>query len=144
MFGSSSGTNTGDIRDAGSVSGWRRSPGKENGNPIQYSCLQNPMDRGAWRATVPHKELDMTEQLSTMLSRLSPLITTIRNVINPLQCSCLESPGDGRAWWAIVCGVAQSRTCLKWLGLAETSFSSSHVKQVDAEPGIKESSCVGV
>ena len=35
---------------------------------------------------------------------------------NPLQCSCLENPRDGGAWWAAVCGVAQSRTRLKWLG----------------------------
>ena len=34
---------------------------------------------------------------------------------NPLQCSCLENPRDGGAWWAAVCGVAQSRTWLKWL-----------------------------
>ena len=40
----------------------RSSPGGGNGNPLQYSCLENPMDRGAWRATV-HRvtELDMTE-----------------------------------------------------------------------------------
>ena len=44
--------NAGGIRDAVSISGSRRSPGEENGNPLQYSCLQNPMDRGAWRATV--------------------------------------------------------------------------------------------
>ena len=34
---------------------------------------------------------------------------------NPLQCSCLKNPRDGRAWWAAICGVAQSRTRLKWL-----------------------------
>ena len=34
---------------------------------------------------------------------------------NPLQCSCLENPRDGGAWWAAICGVAQSRTWLKWL-----------------------------
>ena len=39
--------------DAGfSIPGLRRSPGKENGNPLQYSCLGNPMNGGAWRATV--------------------------------------------------------------------------------------------
>ena len=42
----------GDKRDLGSIPGWRRSPGEGNGNPLQYSCLENPMDRGAWRATV--------------------------------------------------------------------------------------------
>ena len=38
--------------DPGLISGSGRSPGEENGNPLQYSCLQNPMDRGAWWATV--------------------------------------------------------------------------------------------
>ena len=38
--------------DMGSVPGWGRSPGEGNGNPLQYSCLENPMDRGARRATV--------------------------------------------------------------------------------------------
>ena len=42
----------GDTRDAGSVPGLRRSPGEGNGDPLQCSCLGNPMDRGAWRATV--------------------------------------------------------------------------------------------
>ena len=38
--------------DVGLMPGWGRSPGKENGNPLQYSCLGNPMDRGAWQTTV--------------------------------------------------------------------------------------------
>ena len=38
--------------DTGSVPGLERSPGEGNGNPLQYSCLENPMDRGAWWATV--------------------------------------------------------------------------------------------
>ena len=38
--------------DMGSISGLGRSPGEGSGNPFQYSCLGNPMDRGAWRATV--------------------------------------------------------------------------------------------
>ena len=63
--------NAGDIRDAGLIPGSGRSSGEGNGNPLQYSCLENPVDRGAWRATVhgvrvghdcsdlahPHKEL---------------------------------------------------------------------------------------
>ena len=44
--------NAGDIKDAGSIPRLGRSPGGGNGNPLQYSCLENPMDRGAWRATV--------------------------------------------------------------------------------------------
>ena len=38
-------------RDQGTIPGSGRSPGKENGNPLQYSCLENPKDRAAWRAT---------------------------------------------------------------------------------------------
>ena len=54
--------NAGDIRDMGSIPGLGRDPGEGHGNPLQYSCLENPMGRGAWRATV-HRvaELDMTE-----------------------------------------------------------------------------------
>ena len=52
----------GDAGDSGEIPGSGRSPGEGNGNPLQYSCLGNPMDRGAWRAAVHGlKELDMTE-----------------------------------------------------------------------------------
>ena len=44
--------NTGDIRDTGSIPGSGRSPGGGHGNPLHYSCLENPMDRGAWHAKV--------------------------------------------------------------------------------------------
>ena len=53
--------------DMGSIPGSGRSPGGGNGNPLQYSCLENPMDRGAWWAIVHGvaKESDTTEQLIT-------------------------------------------------------------------------------
>ena len=38
--------------DLGSIPGWGKSPGRGDGNPLQYPCLENPMDRGAWWATV--------------------------------------------------------------------------------------------
>ena len=44
--------NAGDVREAGSIPGLGRFPGGGHGNPLQYSCLENPMARGAWRATV--------------------------------------------------------------------------------------------
>ena len=55
--------NAGDARDKGSISGLGRSPGVGNGNPLQYSSLENPMDRGAWWATVHGvtKKSDTTE-----------------------------------------------------------------------------------
>ena len=54
--------NAADIRDMGSILGSGRSPGGGHGNPFQYSCLRNPMDRGGWWATVHMvSELVMTE-----------------------------------------------------------------------------------
>jgi len=43
---------SGDTGVKGFISGFERYPGKRNGNPLQFSCLENPMDRGAWQATV--------------------------------------------------------------------------------------------
>ena len=50
--GKESACNAGDARDSGSIPGWGRSAGGGHGNPLQYSCLENPMDRGAWQLTV--------------------------------------------------------------------------------------------
>ena len=52
--------------DLGSIPELGRSPGEGNGNPLQYSCLENFMDRGAWRATWSRKELDVTEHMHTL------------------------------------------------------------------------------
>ena len=52
----------GDVRDAGWIAVLGRSPGAGHGNPLQYLCLENTMDRGAWRATVQRDaESDTTE-----------------------------------------------------------------------------------
>ena len=53
----------GDTRDVSSIPGLGRSPGERNGNPLQYSCLENLMDRGAWWATV-HGATKSQTQLS--------------------------------------------------------------------------------
>ena len=55
--------NVGDARDAGLIPGLGRSPGEGNGNPLEYSCLENPMDRGTSRATV-HEVTKSQTQLS--------------------------------------------------------------------------------
>ena len=63
--------NAGDTIDMGSIPGLGRSSGVGNGNPLQYSCLENPMDRGAWRATVHGvaKETDTTEHIINLTKR---------------------------------------------------------------------------
>ena len=59
--GKSSACNAGDL---GLIPGLGRSPGEGNGNPLQYSCLENPMDRGAWQATV-HGTARVRQDLAT-------------------------------------------------------------------------------
>ena len=83
---------------------------EKESNPLQYSCLENPMDRGAWWAAV-HR----VAWSRTLLKRLSMHACIGEGNGNPLQCSCLENPRDRGAWWAAVYGITQSRTWLKWL-----------------------------
>ena len=71
--------NAKDVRDTGLISGSGRSPGGEHGNPLQYSCLENPMNRGAWLA-----ESDVAEQLS-------PLLFISENVYVAPDCFKAES-----------------------------------------------------
>ena len=79
-----------------------------NGNLLQYSCLQNPVDSGTWRAAV-----HMVAQSRTQPKQLSMHECAGEGNGNPLQYSCLENPRDRAAWWAAICGVAQNRTRLK-------------------------------
>ena len=59
-------TNAGDVRDVGLIPGLGRSPGEGYGNPLQYSCLESPVDRGAWQAAFHMvSKLDMTESTYT-------------------------------------------------------------------------------
>ena len=82
-----------------------------NATPLQHSCLENPMDGGAWWDAVHGiaEGSDTTERLHFHFS----LSCIGEENGNPLQCSCLESPRDGRAWWAAVYGFTQSWTRLK-------------------------------
>ena len=60
--------NAGGKRDVGSIPGLGRSPGVGHGNPLQYSCLENPMSRGAWQATVHRSQrVGHDEQLTLSL-----------------------------------------------------------------------------
>ena len=70
--------NEGDKGDADLIPGWRRSPGGGNGNPLQYSCLENLMDRGAWWASVHGiaKELDTTEA-TTHIPHVQVLVSVL-------------------------------------------------------------------
>ena len=69
--------------DPGSIPGWGRSPGEGNGNPLQYYCLKNPMDRGAWQATVHGvaKESDRTERLHFHFQKVIIEIVALKSVM---------------------------------------------------------------
>ena len=80
--------NAGDLREGGSVPGLGRSPGGGHHNPLQYSCLENPVDRGAWQAMV-HKVTKSWTQLSDlacMHTSSRDLLYNIAPLINNNLC----------------------------------------------------------
>ena len=118
----------------GLISGLGRSPGEGSGNPLQYACVENPVDKGAWQATV-HVVTRIRHDLVTIFpggldGKASAYNAGDLGSVpglgrspgegngNPLQSSCLENPMDGGAWWATVHGVAKSRT-----GLSDFTFT---------------------
>ena len=103
--------NAGDVRDAGSIPGSGRSPGRGHGNPLQYSCLKNPMDRGAWRATA-HSVAQNRTRLSDLAAAAAAAAWLIvgEGPGNLLHYSCLKNPMDRGAWRATVHSIAKSRT----------------------------------
>ena len=80
----------GDIRDTGSIPGSGRSPGGGHGNPLQYSCLKSPMDRGARRAAVRRVTRSQTQlkQLSTHIHVVSSLQHTGFSLVEVRGLSC--------------------------------------------------------
>ena len=75
----------------GSIPGLGRSPGAENGNPLQYSCLRNPMDGGAWQAVVYGvAELDTAEHIRRHLMMQTPVSSvtpSCPSLCDPMDCS---------------------------------------------------------
>ena len=130
----------GDIRDVGSIPGLRRFPGEGHGNPLQYSCLENPVDRGAWWAAVHG-----VAQSWTWLKQLSMHACIGEGNGNLLQYSCLENPVDRGAGQATVHGVAQSWTWLKWLSThtyIENGNAAILLKHLKREKGYFKASII--
>ena len=78
----------GDVRDTGLIHGSGRSPWSRDGNPLQYSRLGNPVDRGAWRAAVPGvMDSDMTEVTGALTTvALEPGVATVVDSVRPDRC----------------------------------------------------------
>ena len=74
----------GDIRDISSIPGWGRSPEGRHGNALQYSCLENPMDRGAWRAIV-YKVTKSQTRLKRLSAQACKLNKPILSSVCPLS-----------------------------------------------------------
>ena len=96
----------------GLIPGLGRSRGGGCGSPLQYSCLENPMDRGAWWAAV-HGVAKSQARLNDFTFNFH--FHALEKEMATHSCSCLENPRDGGAWWAAVYGVAQNQTWLKRL-----------------------------
>ena len=102
--------------NAGDVGSIPQFPREGNENPFQYSCLGNPMDRGAWRATVHgvarvgHNLLTQQQQQQSYLP--PRMVRSREGNGTQLQSSCLENPMDRGAWKAAVHRVAKSWTLL--------------------------------
>ena len=113
--------------DAGSGPGLGRSPGGEHGNPLQYSRLENPMDRGAWQAPFSPqgcKELDITEVTACTRSLNRPLDCQTWNIIN--RISWVQS--ISHVWpfvtpWTAACqaslSITNSLSLLKLMSLSQ-------------------------
>ena len=102
--------NVGDTKDAGLIPGLGRFPREGNGNPSQYSCLENSKNREAWWASVHRVAKNQTQLIKWTWIHILAVKSKYHGT--PLQYSCLENPMDGGAWWAAVHGVAKSWTRL--------------------------------
>ena len=89
-----------------------------NGNPLPYSCLENPVDRGAWWAAIHG-----VAESRIWLKRLSMPACIGEGNGNPLQSSCLENPRERGVWWIAIYGISQSRTQLKWLSSSSSIWT---------------------
>ena len=124
--------------DQGSIPGSGRSPGEGHGDPLQYSCLENSMDRGAWQANTTNAMTECPRSPSLfaftyILLWASHVAYMVKNMAamqetrlwslglgrslgegngNPLQYSCLENSMDRGAWWATVHELAKIWTQL--------------------------------
>ena len=118
--------NARDIRDAGTISGWGRYPGEGRGNPRQYSCLENPMKRGAWWDTV--HGMAKSRAWLKWLSSMHDLDSSSYRVLLicwplALQGPCL-SPSH-KSWHLTVTTIAIAHLAVAARGTAKTKIATT-------------------
>ena len=114
--------NAGDLRDVGLILGLGRSPGEGNGNPLKYSCLENPMDIGASKPTVYSigKSRTWMKWLNThMHTPYSILAACMLSCFSPTLCNSMDCSLPGSS----VCGIIQARI-LEWVAMTSFRVSS--------------------
>ena len=79
----------GDVRDPGSILGSGRSPGGGHSNPLQYPCLENPMDRGAWQFTHSTIQLKIFSRHTLMSSKLQEFLTYSQSALHLMKSNIL-------------------------------------------------------
>ena len=96
-------TNAGDIRNMGLIPGSGRSPGGRHGNPLQYSCLENPRDRGAWQATFHRVAKSQTRPKWPCMHRHKIFLPVAALPQWELNMKVAQLPGLQVPWWHQVC-----------------------------------------
>ena len=114
--------------DAGSTPGSGRSPGGGNGNPLQYSCLEKPMDWEAWRATVHRVSKSQTQLKQLSMHTHTTAAAAAAAAAKALQsCPTLCDPRDGSPPGSPVPGILQART-LEWVAISFSNARNWKVK----------------
>ena len=136
----------GDTIDAGSIPGSGRSPGEGNGNPLQYACLENPMDRGAWQATTTLHACTYSLAASTDISGEgftahprsdAHFKLSTRGWGRVLRKVQLGSGSSGPAhviWAQVLSGPASDSCCKVSWGVMEGSQGSEGMTKISLSP----------
>ena len=129
-------TNAGDIRDTGSIPGSGRSRGGGHGKPLQYSCLENPMDRGAWQAPL-HRVTQSRTQLKQLSLHTHISLRSSRSVSRPVVSSSVTL-------WTVACSAPLSMEFTRqayWNGLLfPTPGELPHTRIEPRSPALQASS----
>ena len=135
--------NTGDIKDTGSILGLGKNPEGGHGNPLQYSCIKHPMDKGAWQATVHRATKSQTwlKQFSTCCSKPIPGISrqnyNFKRYIHFYVCSKTTIYHIAKSWEQPICPLTDEWMKKIWDIWYTHTHTYTHIHRVDYYSAIK-------